>query len=49
VLTALGDGARRYVVGQFSSLGTNLVIVLPGRSAPAASTRPTPSPARRAT
>ena len=33
VLTALGDGARRYVVGQFSSLGSNLVIVLPGRSA----------------
>ena len=32
VLTALGDGARRYVVGQFSSLGANLVIVLPGRS-----------------
>ena len=32
VLTALGDGARRYVVDQFSSLGTNLVIVLPGRS-----------------
>ena len=32
MLTALGDGARRYVVGQFSSLGTNLVIVLPGRS-----------------
>lgn len=32
VLTALGEGARRYVVGQFSSLGTNLVIVLPGRS-----------------
>lgn len=32
VLTALGDGARRYVVGEFSSLGTNLVIVLPGRS-----------------
>src|SRR5574343_1595945 len=32
VLTALGDGARRYVVSQFSSLGTNLVIVLPGRS-----------------
>ena len=32
ILTALGDGARRYVVGQFSSLGTNLVIVLPGRS-----------------
>jgi putative ABC transport system permease protein len=32
ILTALGEGARRYVVGQFSSLGTNLVIVLPGRS-----------------
>ena len=32
LLTALGDGARRYVVGQFSSIGTNLVIVLPGRS-----------------
>ena len=33
VLTALGDGARRYVVQQFSALGSNLVIVLPGRSA----------------
>jgi putative ABC transport system permease protein len=33
VLTALGDGARRYVVEQFSALGSNLVIVLPGRSA----------------
>jgi putative ABC transport system permease protein len=33
VLTSLGDGARRYVVEQFSSLGSNLVIVLPGRSA----------------
>lgn len=32
VLTALGDGARRYVVGEFSALGSNLVIVLPGRS-----------------
>ncbi|MBI5919556.1 MAG: ABC transporter permease [Nitrosomonadales bacterium] len=32
VLTALGEGARRYVIGEFSSLGTNLVIVLPGRS-----------------
>jgi putative ABC transport system permease protein len=31
VLTALGEGARRYVVDQFASLGTNLVIVLPGR------------------
>lgn len=32
ILTALGDGARRYVIGQFSSLGANLAIVLPGRS-----------------
>ena len=32
VLTALGEGARRYVVNQFSSLGTNLVILLPGRT-----------------
>lgn len=32
VLTALGEGARRYVINQFSSLGTNLVIVFPGRS-----------------
>ena len=32
VLTALGDGARRYVMSEFASLGSNLVIVLPGRS-----------------
>ncbi len=32
VLTGLGEGARRYVINQFSSLGTNLVIVLPGRT-----------------
>jgi len=32
VLTALGDGARRYVMNEFSSLGSNLVIVMPGRS-----------------
>jgi putative ABC transport system permease protein len=31
-LTALGEGARRYVVGQFASIGTNLVIVLPGKT-----------------
>jgi putative ABC transport system permease protein len=31
-VSALGEGARRYVLGQFGSLGTNLVIVLPGRS-----------------
>ncbi len=32
VLTALGDGARRYVVSEFSALGANLIIVLPGRT-----------------
>lgn len=32
VLTGLGEGARRYVINQFSSLGTNLVIVFPGRT-----------------
>lgn len=32
MLTALGDGARRYVMNEFSSLGSNLIIVLPGRS-----------------
>lgn len=32
ILTALGDGARRYVIGEFSALGSNLVIVLPGRT-----------------
>ena len=32
VLTGLGEGARRYVINQFSSLGSNLVIVLPGRT-----------------
>ena len=32
VLTALGEGARRYVMGEFESLGTHLVIVIPGRS-----------------
>jgi putative ABC transport system permease protein len=31
-LTALGEGARLYVSQQFKSLGTNLLIVLPGRS-----------------
>jgi putative ABC transport system permease protein len=32
VLTALGEGARGYVVNQFASLGTNLLIVFPGRT-----------------
>ena len=32
MVTALGEGARLYVANQFGSLGTNLIIVLPGRS-----------------
>jgi putative ABC transport system permease protein len=31
-LTALGEGARRYVVGEFRSIGTNLLVVLPGKA-----------------
>lgn len=32
VLTALGDSARNYVVNEFESLGTHLIIILPGRT-----------------
>ena len=32
VLTSLGEGARRYVTGEFAALGTNMIIVIPGRS-----------------
>lgn len=32
VLTALGDGARRYVTGQFASIGSNVLIVFPGKN-----------------
>jgi putative ABC transport system permease protein len=32
LLTALGDAAKAYVVDQFASVGTNLVIVLPGKT-----------------
>ncbi|MEO7387829.1 MAG: ABC transporter permease [Gammaproteobacteria bacterium] len=32
VLTALGEAARLYVTGEFQSLGTHLLIVLPGRT-----------------
>ena len=31
-LTSLGEAARRYVLGEFTSLGTELLIVSPGRS-----------------
>jgi putative ABC transport system permease protein len=32
VLTALWESARHYIVNEFESLGTHLVIVLPGRT-----------------
>jgi len=32
IVTALGEGARRYVTQEFANLGTNLVLVFPGRS-----------------
>ena len=32
VLTALGESARSYIVNEFESLGTHLLIVLPGRN-----------------
>jgi putative ABC transport system permease protein len=31
-LTALGEGARRYVTEQFASIGSNLLMVVPGKS-----------------
>ncbi len=31
-LTALGEGARRYVTGQFAALGSNLLVMLPGKT-----------------
>ena len=30
-LTALGEGARQYVVDQFAALGSSLIIVMPGK------------------
>ena len=32
IVTTLGEGARRYVLEQFSGLGANLLIVFPGRA-----------------
>lgn len=32
LLTSLGEGARLYVTGEFASLGSNLVIVVPGKA-----------------
>lgn len=38
LLTGIGNGARLYIVDKFSSLGTNLLIVIPGRTETAANT-----------
>src|SRR5512138_1298487 len=45
LLTGLGEGARRYIVGEFTSLGSNLLIIIPGKTetvgfAPLVSTAP---------
>jgi len=32
LLTSLGEGARVYVTGEFASLGSNLLIVMPGKT-----------------
>ena len=32
LLTSLGEGARRYITEQFASIGSNLIIVFPGRN-----------------
>ena len=32
LLTSLGEGARVYVTGEFSALGTNLLIITPGKN-----------------
>jgi putative ABC transport system permease protein len=45
LLTSLGEGARLYVTGEFASLGSNLLIIIPGKTetkglAPLVSTAP---------
>jgi putative ABC transport system permease protein len=45
LLTSLGEGARLYVIGEFASLGSNLLIIVPGKTetqglAPLVSTAP---------
>lgn len=32
VLTAIGEGSRHYVVNEFSALGSNLLLILPGKT-----------------
>ena len=38
LLTGIGNAARLYIVDQFASLGTNLVIIIPGRAETASNT-----------
>lgn len=38
VLTGVGEGARHFVINEFSSLGTNLLVIIPGRAETAAGT-----------
>jgi len=45
LLTSLGEGARLYVIGEFASIGSNLLILVPGKTetaglAPLVSTAP---------
>jgi putative ABC transport system permease protein len=45
LLTSLGEGARRYITGEFASIGSNLLIIMPGKTetvgfAPLVSTAP---------
>ena len=32
LLTSIGEGTRRYILGQFSQFGTNLIAISPGKS-----------------
>jgi ABC-type antimicrobial peptide transport system permease subunit len=31
LLTSIGEGTRRYVIGQFTQFGTNLIAINPGK------------------
>ena len=43
LLTALGEGARRYVADQFSSLGKDLLVMFPAARRPPADCRRSPA------
>ena len=32
ILTALGEGARQYVISEFSAIGSNLLLIIPGKT-----------------